>query len=195
MSGRMPFRSAVPWLWIIGTAIMLVGIGVWGVITQPAPGRWLGAAFVIGLLAFGTWVIVRGPGYLDGTVLVQHGLLRTHRAELVSAVKVRLRPNWGGSAQLAVTDAGGKRAFVPLLTITDYVTVAQPPEVLDHLAAALTSAKDSNAAAVRKALRLQADHLRRGGSPKDSPLRPLTSQAMLRMAQAGGTASFLGLLD
>src|SRR5690242_5000421 len=115
MSGRTAFRSAVPWPWIIGTAIMLVGIGVWGVITQPAPGRWLGAAFVIGLLAFGTWVIVRGPGYLDGTVLVQHGLLLTHRAELVGAVKVRLRPNWGGSAQLAVTDAGGKRAFVPLL--------------------------------------------------------------------------------
>src|SRR5689334_76881 len=111
MTGRVPFKRAVPWFWIVGLALVLVGIGVWGVTTQPAPGRWLGAAVDAGLLAFMAWIIVRGPGYLDGTVLVQHGLLLTHRAELVGAVKVRLRANRGGSAQLVVTDIRGKRAF------------------------------------------------------------------------------------
>jgi hypothetical protein len=164
-------------------------------VTQPPPGKWAGPAASSLLIGWLIVFMLRASSWLEGTVLVQRSLFRTRRADLASATKVRLRPNGGGSAQLAVTDAHGRSAFASLLTIDSYVTSAQPPELLERLCEALATASDPDAPAVRKVLAMQAQHLRGGGAPADSPLRPLTSTALLRAAQGAGRAALLGHID
>jgi len=195
VSIRRPFVRRIPWLWAAITLLAVAAVGTWGLVSQPAPYRWLGPALTALALGAVVWIALRGPSYLDGTVLVQRGPLRTHRSDLARATRVRLRPNMGGSAQLVVADETGASAFASLLTLDRYVTVAQPPELLDAIGDALVTARDSSAAAIRKVLAMQADHLRAGGSPGDSPLRPLTSTALLRSAEAAGLVALLGNLD
>jgi hypothetical protein len=170
---RLHFAPRFSWLWHGGTLAVVVAVAVWGAVTQPSPYRWFGLALAVVLVGFALRIVLV-RSYLEGSLLVQRGLLRTHRADLARATSVRLRPNRWGSAQLVVEDESGRSAFESLLTTDQYVKVAQPPELLDRIVEALASAPAGSAAGVRKVLARQAEHLRGGGAVEDSPLRPLT---------------------
>jgi hypothetical protein len=194
-SDRQFFIRKVPWFWVAGTLVLVAAAGIWGGVTQPPPYRWIGVGFAAILVALGLRVILLPRSRMEGTVLVQCGFLGTRRADLARAVHVRLRPTAIGDLQLVARDDTGGSAVESVLSITQYVTVAQPPELLDRIAQALASASDSRAAGIRKVLGMQADHLRRGGKAEDSPLRPLTNRSLMGTAEAASVLSILGPLD
>jgi hypothetical protein len=207
-STRQSFTPTVAWPRLVATLVAtLAGTAVvagWRLATEPASSRWfvlgLGLVLFLFFFFFLARIRARGPSYVDGSTLVQRGLLRTHRADLALAVDVRLR-SVAGAVQLVVRDRAGRRAFENLVLITLYVQVAQPPAVLDALSRALASAPDLAAAGVCRALEVQAEHLRAGDSAASSPLRVLTNptlantpEAARRRAQldAGGSATRRG---
>lgn len=133
---------------------------------------------------------VRQRTWIDGTVLAVRSL-RTRTVDLSRAEKLALRPDHTGNAVL--TASGGAASgstgsvYLHLLTLNGIRTSAQPAWVCRALVDALRDNPLPIATPIAQLLRAQADHLDAGGAPEDSPLRPLTSPALL--AAAGTTAA------
>jgi hypothetical protein len=177
-SRRLCFSRRTAWGWVIAILAVVVVGAIVALVTQTGAARFFAPAVAVVLIAVVLLATLRGPSRLEGTVLVQRGTLRTHRADLAQAADVSLRPV-AGAAQLVVRDTAGRQAFETVLLLSQYVKHAQPPELLDAIGAALASAPAPSAAGVRKVLGLQASHLRAGGSPETSPLRVMTHRALL----------------
>jgi hypothetical protein len=145
--------------------------------------------FFAGLL----WYARRQSTWLVGTRLIVRGV-HTRAVDLSTAPRIRLIPDSTGNA--VVTAKGdGASVYVRVLTINAYHTYAQSPEVCRALADAVRRNPLPEAPPIAALLDAQAEHLGRGGNPGDSPLKPYTSDALLRAAGVAGVAGALGSLE
>ena len=165
-----PMRSRSWWLAVGVTGVVLVGIAMWAVLTQPQP--WWGLALVVVLVVMGAVAASRRAALVTegGTpCLVTRDLGFRVRRVPVDAESTVTVTGAGSRALLTVT-RGGRRATVELLTLTEYVRASRPPAVLREIAASLATSQAEGSAATAKLLRTQADQVAAGTDLKDTPL-------------------------
>lgn len=180
MSVVLKMNTPAPFKWFYLGAGGSAVVAGWAVVTQPWPDPLIAGIVLVFLVALTLRIRLLRPSELSGTTIRFRGFLRTHDVELVGARKVRLRPTPAGSAALDLIAANGARAYLAIFAMTVYIHDCLPPAVLDAVAEAVTVAADPRKNGVSAVLRLQAAHLRKGGSLEDSPMRPLTRGSWLR---------------
>jgi hypothetical protein len=119
-------------------------------------------------------VKLRPPTELIGDTVVLRALLWTRRIQLGDAQEISVRGYWNGSTALVIKPARGRQVYLPLVVWNDITPHRGLTAVeLDNMAAILAGLTrgPSRGQAIRR-IQLQAEHLRTGGSLKDSPLRP-----------------------
>ena len=181
--------------WLIGTAVVALGVAGYLLVTQPQ-NRVVGGAGVAALALFFVVLLWRST-WLDpaaGTVLQVRCRLWRRELRLEPGTSVALVPNGGGTLLLAVKPRRGRRLFVPLVSRTDHLEQSQPPELLRLLAATVEQHRAGGARPVAVALRKQAEHLEAGGSVAGSPFARLITTGVLTAAKAGGAGAVGGHL-
>ena len=165
-----PMRSRSWWLAVGVTGVVLLGIAVWAVLTQPQP--WWGVALVGVLVVMGVVAGTRRAVLVtqEGTpTLVARDLgVRVRRVPVDAESTVTI--TGVGSRVLLTVARGGRRGTAELLTLTEYVQKSRPPEVLRRLADVLAASGADGAGAAAKALRAQAEQVAAGTPLTDTPL-------------------------
>ena len=159
------------WLSVAATALGVVGVVVWGVMTQPTLDAAIGAGGVLLV------------GLLLGALVLRRHELDTTRNALVRAwgpgfrrsvpwhdAEVRLVPNRAGQLVLAVRRPGGRPSYLPILAADSGGPRCQSPGFLRLLA---DEVEGGGHLGIAGRLRAQADHLDTGGEVLGSPLHRL----------------------
>jgi hypothetical protein len=175
-------------LWITGTALALVGVVGYLTWTQPE-NRWTLAVIVPVLALLVAWAAGQRC-WLDrssGTVVWQRFWVSRRTQRLADVASVELRPN-GQHLLLQLRDSdSGRRRYLTLLALTDYVQRSQEPELLEILAEDVAAHCPRGAVGdVPAQLRRQAAHLRAGGEAKSSPLASRVTGGMINVVKGGG---------
>lgn len=183
--------------WGIATAVGLVAVTVWAVVTQP-PSVWgPGVPFMVVLLAALTvlaWVSRRLDADGGAVTQVRAGLLR-RRVPLGPATEVVVVPNRAGGVVLGLRGPGERRRlYLPLLTADVYGDRMQPAAVFRALADAVERHGGAGGRQVVAALRAQAQAADDGVPVRQTPLGGLATDGVLRAARAGGAAGAGGSL-
>jgi hypothetical protein len=177
--------------WWTATAVGLVAVTVWAVVTQP-PSVWgPGVPFMVALLATLTaivWVSRRVDA--DGGVVTQvRARVLRRRVPLGPGTEVVLVPNGGGSVVLALRGPGERRRLhLPLLTTDVYGDRMQSAAVFRALADTVERHGGAGGRQVVTALRAQARAADDGVPVRQTPLGGLATDGVLRVARAGGAA-------
>lgn len=183
-------------LWFVGLYLLApIGIAI-GIAQQPGTSYALAGAVLAGWTVFFAglvWYGRRQSSRLEGSTLVVRGV-RTRSVDLATTRRLRLAPDSTGNAVLTAK-ADGESAFLRILTVNPHLTYAQSPQVCQALADALRPNPLPEADRIAALLAAQADYLRQGGVPTDSPLMPFTSDALLRAAGIAGVIGALGALE
>jgi len=165
---KLVTRSSLAWM--LGTAIALLGMSAYYVVTDPA-NRWfaVGGAVLVVAFAVGLWKEQRWFDPVAGTVSWRRWGLRTVTVPLEDVTRAYIEVG-GPNVGLVLRDARRSRRIV-LLTLSIYVQASQPAEILSPLAEAL--ARHCRPKVVGGALieiHAQVKHMARDGSPETSPL-------------------------
>lgn len=183
--------------WGIGTAVAAVLLCAYLVLEDPSRGVWvlllllLMSPLVVAMFRHGQWIELDGPE----PVLAQRRLLKTNRVGLRTARDVTVRGNGGGTAMLWATATDRTTAFAPVLALNLYVKRSQSAEVLEAAAGALEGSRAKGAPVAREQLLAQAAHVRRGGTPEESPLAGVTGDLTGIARGTGAAGGAAGLTD
>nr|WP_297429813.1 hypothetical protein [uncultured Actinotalea sp.] len=174
--------------WGIATAVGLVGVTVWAVMTQPpsvwGPGVPLMVALLAALTAFAG---VSRRLDADGAAVTQvRARVLRRRVALGPGTEVVLVPNGGGSVLLGLQGQGEhRRLHLPLLTADVYGDRMQSAAVFGALADAIERHGGAGGRQVVTALRAQARAADDGVPVRQTPLGGLATEGVLRGAGRG----------
>ena len=160
------------WLSGIVAALMLPGVVVWALLTQPIENQVAAILVSAFLLVFFGFLIFRKT-WLDTerglVVRVIAGAWKRPVAWADASV-IRVQGNNGGQALLEVRGQGRRTStYLPLVAVDLGGDRSQPPEFLRLLADQIERWAPHREAVVKQ-LRAQADHVAAGGSIRESPV-------------------------
>lgn len=196
---RVLIRGTKNWSWLrwgIATLVVVAGMEVYFVVTDPSSWPWVAVTGVpIALLV---WYLTTTRLWLEpdrGVFVEAHfGFLR-REIPLPKMTEVKFVDNRAGGLLLGMRRPGRRRRYLlSLLVISDYGGSTVLAEYLRLYADQLERWVPAQARGdVVAGLRKQVAHLESGGSVEDSPLAKLVTRTISNVAKAGGAAGSTGL--
>lgn len=171
-SVRVYFRRLAALGWAYAAGLAVAGLAAWTVATaKPSPQPALMITATVVLWLFLGLVRFRRPTELVGTTVFIRALGWTRTIDLTIAREIRLNRSWNGGTHLVVLPVKGRKAYLLLSIWNDISHRGLTVDELHALIRVLDSLRGNQIVGdVQPRLKAQAEHLRNGGSLRNSPL-------------------------